>query len=88
MGSEHLLMKEGILCTQERELESLSKYKGFGVYSMNKTRVIYSSSCSAPCQTLLTSLLWGEIPLRLWAQKREQLDQNSTSFRSLVTLCL
>ncbi len=26
-----------LLCTQKRELESLSKYRGFGVYSMNKT---------------------------------------------------
>jgi len=52
-----------------------SKYKGFGVYSMNKTwdrRKMFItrenvatrlSSCSAPSQPLLMPLLWGEIAL-------------------------
>ncbi len=87
MESEPLLNREGALylctlydCVQKRgDGSPISKYRGIGIYSMNKpmgrrhmfiTRAkaaSWFSSCSAPSQPLLKPLLWDEIPLWLWA---------------------
>jgi hypothetical protein len=66
-----------LFCAEKRELESpsLILYKGFGDYSMNKTRgrrkmfitranaASRLNRCSAPSQLLLKALLWAEITL-------------------------
>jgi hypothetical protein len=46
-----------ILCTEKREIENPSKYRGFGVYSKNKTRDRMKMFITKKCVKSIEQLL-------------------------------